>query len=234
MKPKPVTGALPVGSFKSKPASSGRMEYLVYLPQGYNAKGAKQWPLMLFLHGAGERGTNIQRAAIHGPLSLVKRGTNFPFIVVAPLCPEGRYWQNEPLLSLLDHVTKKYRVDESRVYLTGISMGGYGTWNLAVDYPERFAAIAPICGGGSLISLVLAKHYEKQRLADLREVGIWAFHGGKDDVVPPDESERMVAALQKLGVKEVKLTVYPNTAHNAWTESYNNPELYKWLLKHHR
>jgi predicted peptidase len=186
---------------------------------------------MLFLHGAGERGTNVQCAGIHGPMSLVRKGTNFPFIIVAPLCPAGERWQNDSLSLLLDHVTTKYRVDKKRVYLTGLSMGGYGTWSLGVTQPERFAAIAPICGGGSRIDLILGS---RDQAAALKSLPIWAFHGAKDPVVPLDESERMVAALKKAGGKDVKLTVYPNAEHNSWTETYNNPELYDWFLQHNR
>jgi len=206
------------------------LEYLIYLPRDYDSKSSKRWPLMLFLHGAGERGTNVQRAAIHGPLKLVKQGKDFPFIIVAPLCPEGQDWSNEPLLTLLDYVTRKFAVDTNRVYLTGLSMGGYGTWRLGVAYPERFAAIVPICGGGSLIDVILGGRERR----GLKTLPVWAFHGAKDNVVPIEESERMVNALKKLGAKEVKLTVYPDATHDSWTETYNNPELYEWLLSHSR
>ena len=210
---------------------SGEIRYLLYLPKDYDAKGGKSWPLVLFLHGAGERGTNLQRVAIHGPPMLVKLGTNFPFIVVAPQCPEGERWENENLLQLLDHVMKTCQVDASRVYLTGLSMGGYGTWKLGLAHPEKFAAIVPICGGGERIDVLLAG---RERAAALKDLAVWAFHGAKDPVVPLEESERMVDAFKKAGVKEVKLTVYPEADHNSWTAAYFNPELYEWLLKHQR
>jgi predicted peptidase len=207
------------------------MQYLVYLPKEYDAKSSKRWPLMLFLHGAGERGTDLQRVAIHGPPSLVKQGKSFPFIIVAPQCPNDERWQNDSLVKLLDHVMAEYKVDAGRVYLTGLSMGGYGTWKLALAYPEKFAAIAPICGGGEFIDALLAS---RTKAAALRSLPVWAFHGAKDQVVPLAESERMVNALKKAGVKDVKLTVYPEADHNSWTETYNNPEFYEWLLKHER
>jgi predicted peptidase len=210
---------------------SGEIRYLLYLPKDYNAKDSKQWPLMLFLHGAGERGTNLQRVAIHGPPMLAKNGTNFPFIVVAPQCPEGQRWENESLLQLLEHVMKTHKVDASRVYLTGLSMGGYGTWKLGLAHSEKFAAIVPICGGGERIDVLLAG---REKVVALRDLGVWAFHGAKDPVVPLEESERMVDAFKKAGVKEVKFTVYPEADHNSWTVTYNNPELYEWLLKHQR
>jgi predicted peptidase len=135
------------------------------------------------------------------------------------------------LLALLDNITAKYAVDTKRVYLTGLSMGGYGTWDLGLAYPERFAAIVPICGGGQVITVLLASDAKGQALKTL---GVWAFHGGKDPVVPLEESQRMVDALKKAGVPDVKLTVYPEAQHDSWTETYKNPALYEWLLKHER
>lgn len=222
--------------FKSEKASlrisrKVEMRYLVYLPKDYSSKSSQHWPLMLFLHGAGERGTNLQNVAIHGPLKLVKQGKEFPFIIVAPQCPEGQLWENEPLVKLLERVAKQYAVDTNRVYLTGLSMGGFGAWNLGMAHPERFAAMVPICGGGETIDVLLA---EGERARALKALPVWAFHGAKDTVVPPEESERMVRALKKLGSREVKLTIYPEANHDSWTETYNNPEIYEWLSQHER
>jgi predicted peptidase len=221
--------ALTAKTFKWKVALAGKTQYLSCVPKDYNGKGGKRWPLMLFLHGAGERGTNLQRVAIHGPPRLVKEGKEFPFIIIAPQCPEGERWQDDALLKLLDHIARDYAVDTNRVYLTGLSMGGYGTWRLGITHPERFAAIVPICGGGETIDVLLAG---RERAAALKSLPVWAFHGAKDPVVPLEESERMVNALKKLGGKEVKLTVYPEAQHDAWTETYNNPEVYEWMLSH--
>ena len=223
--------ALTPKTFKWKIARAGATRYLSYVPKDYNGKAGKRWPLMLFLHGAGERGTNLQRVAIYGPPRRVKEGKEFPFILIAPQCPEGERWQDDALLKLLDHVVHNYAVDTNRVCLTGLSMGGFGTWKLGVAPPERFAAIVPICGGGETIDVLLAG---RERAAALKSLPVWAFHGAKDPVVPLEESERMVNALKKLGGKEVKLTVYPGAQHDSWTETYNNPELYEWLLKHSR
>jgi predicted peptidase len=207
------------------------INYLLFLPEGYDAKGQKQWPLMLFLHGSGERGTNVWKVATHGPPKNVTSKPDFPFIVVSPQCPEGRIWSNEQLLPLLKEIMRTHQVDKSRVYLTGLSMGGYGTWSLGLAYPELFAAIVPICGGGEFISPFLSSRDKPEAL---RSLGIWAFHGAKDPVVPLGESERMVELSKKLGVREVKLTVYPEAGHDAWTETYKNAELYEWLLEHKR
>src|ERR1041385_4511958 len=116
--------------FRVKASGSQKLDYLLFLPADYSRKGSKTWPLMLFLHGAGERGTNVWKAATHGPPKQVKEHPDFPFIVVSPQCPEAQIWSIQPLLSLLDEVTKNYSVDKTRVYVTGLSMGGYGTWDL--------------------------------------------------------------------------------------------------------
>lgn len=207
------------------------VNYLLFLPKGYEAGSEKKWPLIFFLHGAGERGTNVWKVAVHGPPKRVAGDPGFPFIVVSPQCPSGERWSNDVLVPLLDDIIAKHAVDTNRVYLTGLSMGGYGTWNLGLTYPERFAAIAPICGGGEMITLLL-KSYDNG--AALRSLPVWAFHGAKDPVVPLSESERMVDGLKKVGLKEVKFTVYPEAQHDSWTETYANPEFYKWLLEHKR
>ena len=217
--------------FTFKRAASVRVNYLLYLPQAYGDQSEKRWPLILFLHGSGERGNDIWKVATHGPPKKVTEDPDFPFILVSPQCPEGRTWANEELLALLDEIARKYAVDLNRIYLTGLSMGGYGTWNLGLAYPEKFAALAPICGGGDLINAILSSHEKPQALKTL---GVWAFHGGKDPLVPVEESQRMVEALKKIGVPDVKLTIYPEAGHDSWTETYKNPEFYRWLLEHER
>ncbi len=208
-----------------------QLEYLLYLPKGYDASGKKEWPLILFLHGAGERGSDLAKVAVHGPPKLVKKRADFPFILVSPQCPADQVWSDESLLGLLDSVMAEHKVDGKRVYLTGLSMGGYGTWSLGVKYPERFAAIAPVCGGGETINVLLAA---SGKAAALKSLGVWAFHGAKDSVVNLAESERMVSALKKAGVKDVELTVYPDADHDSWTRTYANEKLYDWFLQHAR
>ena len=218
-------------SFKRKITKTVSAEYLLYLPRDYDGGSRKRWPLILFLHGAGERGTDISKVAAHGPPKLAKQGKDFAFIIVSPQCPANQFWENDVLLALLDEVGENYKVDASRVYLTGLSMGGYGTWSLGLTHPEKFAAIAPICGGGDPIVLMLAN---PKKVAAIKSLGVWAFHGGKDPVVRPEESERMAEALKKFGCKGVELTVYPEAQHDSWTETYNNPRLYEWFLAHQR
>jgi predicted peptidase len=153
---------------------------------------------------------------------MIAQGRSFDFIIVSPQCPKDIWWpeKNEILINLLDDIEKKYRVDTDRVYLTGLSMGGFGTWSLAMAYPDRFAAIAPICGGG-----------ERYGAPRLKKVPVWAFHGAKDNTVPLIRSQEMVDAVKKAG-GDAKLTIYPEAEHDSWTETYNNPELYEWFLSH--
>jgi len=218
-------------SFTKKITRKVNAEYLLFLPKDYKTKATREWPLILFLHGAGERGTNLWVVSKHGPPKIVKDKPDFPFIVVSPQCPSGQTWSNETLLALLDEIVATYSVDKTRIYLTGLSMGGYGTWSLGLAYPERFAAIVPICGGGDPIRILLA---EGKYATALKSLPVWAFHGGKDNVVHPEESERMVNSLKQFGCKEAQLTIYPEAGHDAWSETYNNPKLYDWLLAHSR
>lgn len=200
------------------------LNYLLYLPDAYAQDPTREWPLILFLHGSGERGDDLELVKRHGLPRIVEARPDFPFIVVSPQCPSQSNWteQLEALLALLDHVLASQRVDRSRVYLTGLSMGGFGTWALARRAPDRFAALAPICGGG-----------DPHRLQVLKAIPVWAFHGSQDDVVPLSSTVNMVEALRRLG-GNVKLTVYPDANHDAWTETYDNPELYRWFLSHRR
>jgi len=198
------------------------LDYLLYLPADYEQQDA--WPLVMFLHGAGERGDDLELVKKHGPPKLVENGKQFPFILVSPQCARGDWWSSKPLelMALVDEISEKYKVDESRVYLTGLSMGGFGTWMLAAYAPERFAAIIPICGGGEVLAT-----------RALRNMPTWVFHGAKDPVVPLTRSEVMVTALERSN-KQVKFTVYPDALHDSWTATYDNPEVYQWLLEQKR
>ncbi|OZB99169.1 phospholipase [Paenibacillus sp. XY044] len=199
-----------------------QLDYLLHLPEAYESEPEKEWPLILFLHGAGERGNDVELVKVHGIPKIAEQDPAFPFIAVSPQCPEDFFWamEEDALMALLDDVQHQYRVDPKRVYLTGLSMGGYGSWHLAAMYPGKWAAVVPICGG-------LEPKYAKQ----IKDIPIWAFHGAKDDVVPLSESEQIVKALEEIG-GNVKFTVYPDANHNSWTETYANKELYAWLLSH--
>ncbi|MBZ0288568.1 MAG: prolyl oligopeptidase family serine peptidase, partial [Anaerolineae bacterium] len=191
-----------------------KLDYLLYLPKDYgnSEAGAKLWPLILFLHGMGERGNGgeeLERVKKHGIARIVDEQPDFPFIAVSPQCPSTSWWafETEALKALLDSILAKYAVDPDRVYLTGLSMGGYGAWALGIQHPDVFAAVAPICGGG-----------EPEKVCALKNVPVWAFHGDADMAVQISESVKMVEALQACG-GDVKFTVYPGVEHDSWTQT---------------
>jgi predicted peptidase len=203
------------------------LHYWLHLPS--TALKGDPCPLILFLHGAGERGTNLEQVKIHGIPKIVEQQSDFPFITIAPQCPADTSWlyEMDALQAVLEDALSSLPVDSTRCYLTGLSMGGYGTWTLAAQCPERWAAVAPICSGGSWLNGF------PQRVARLVTVPVWAFHGAKDPVVPLAESQRLVDALLAIG-GDARLTVYPEAGHDSWSETYGNPELYRWFLEHHR
>jgi predicted peptidase len=196
------------------------LDYLLYLPPDYEKR--EKWPLMLFLHGAGERGSDLNLVKKHGPPKLIQQGHIFPFIMVSPQCPQDRTWQPIELTALIDDIVAKYKVDQTRIDVTGLSMGGFGTWALAAYTPDRFAAIIPICGGGEAFWAKRIVH-----------VPVWVFHGAKDPGVPLRRSQEMVDALKKSG-GNVNFTVYPEAGHDSWTATYDNPKVYEWLLQQKR
>lgn len=199
------------------------VHYWLFLPQGYGEKAngdhAKKWPLVLFLHGAGERGTDMNLVKVHGPPKLVDADAGFPFIVVSPQCPSGELWNSDLMAKIVDQLANSLAVDPARLYVTGLSMGGYGTWDLLAKYPGKFAAAMPICGGGDPLTV------EKYKATP-----IWVFHGAKDSAVSLTKSDEMVAALKKAG-GDPKYTVYPEAHHDSWTETYKNPDVWKWLAE---
>lgn len=213
---------IPMVSFAQQTAQKFIQEtqYLLYLPQEYINDTTQKWPLLIFLHGSGESGVDLEKVKVHGPPKLIEQGKKFPFIVVSPQAPPQAGWQVETLKAMLDDLKKKYRIDNDRVYLTGLSMGGFGTWNLSEKFPDEFAAIAPICGGGDV-----------EKAWKLRHMPVWCFHGAKDDVVPPAASQTMVDAVRQYNAN-VKFTLYPEANHNSWEVTYNNDSLYTWLLAH--
>ena len=197
------------------------MDYLTYLPVDYYKYHGKKWPLIFYLHGAAMRGDNVELLKQNGFPKLLEQN-EIPFIVISPQCPKGRYWSKDILIYLLKDVQKKYNVDKNHIYLTGNSMGGYATWTLAMELPNKFAAIVPISGGGATKKV--------QRIKDLP---VWVFHGAKDTVVNISESQEMVDALMECG-GNVKFSVFQNKGHDIMNDVYRNEELYKWLLQQSR
>lgn len=206
---------------------TSELDYLLTLPRGYvepGVPGAPRWPLVLFLHGMGERGDDLSLVKRHGPPKLLEAGREIAAIVVSPQCPlQPQFgWSTPAVLALLDDVMERCAVDPDRVLLTGLSMGGYGTWAVACEAPERFAALAPICGGG-----------DPAKAARLAALPIWAFHGADDRVVPLAQSEAMVRAVEAAGGAP-KLTVYEGVGHDSWVRAYDDPALWEWLLAQRR
>ena len=207
---------------KLKTTISEQINYLLFLPKDY-VKTGNPSPLIVFLHGSGERGADLEKVKAWGPPAIVEKNPNFPFVVVSPQCPEGQWWNTYFLKAMIDEVLAKYNVDKSRVYLTGLSMGGFGAWELAEQFPDYFAAVAPICGGGN--PLLVSK---------LKNIPVWVFHGKKDASVPEQQSAIMVEALKKIGAN-VEYTVLPDGSHSdAWVYAYDKAGLFDWFLKHQK
>lgn len=197
--------------------------YTQYLPKDFDE--SKKYPLVFFLHGAGEWGEDLDVACRHGFMKHVREsGKEYPFICVAPQCPANKYWAcyTESLLAFLDYICQTLPVDKDRIYLTGLSMGGTGTWMLGMAAPERFAAMAPICGSGI--------YWFGEALVN---IPIMVYHGDCDEVVPVENSMEMVRSVNKRG-GNATIKILKGVWHNAWDAAYEGDELYTWLLSHKR
>ncbi|MFN3650151.1 MAG: alpha/beta hydrolase-fold protein [Armatimonadota bacterium] len=222
------TRMTPTGFLNKTIQINGREHpYVVYVPRNYTPD--KAWPVVLFLHGAGERGTDglaQSQVGIGGAIRM--HADRFPGIVVMPQCLPNEWWDRESMkpvaLGALDQTLKEYRIDRDRQYLTGLSMGGFGSWALASQHPERWAAVAPICGRGNPAEMG----------PKLTKLPIWVFHGDKDEAVPVQHSREMVEAIKAAGGTRVKYTEYPGVGHNSWDPAYNDPEFATWLFQQKR
>ena len=197
---------------------SAPLRYLLFLPARYEQEPV-EWPLMVFLHGSGERGDDLNQVKKYGPPMILEGNPDFPFVVVSPQCPAEQHWEPERLMELVDDVVANHRIDRRRIVLTGASLGAFGMWQTASAYPGRFAALVPVCGWG-----------DPAWATRLRDVPIWMFHGEEDCVVPVSSSLEMLDAILAAG-GDARLTSYPGVDHDAWTEAYATPELYAWLLE---
>lgn len=223
-------GAEPAASGKQveqalKTSDGATVDYLLYLPEDYDAE--KPGPLVLFLHGRGESFGPLSLVAKWGPPRFAARGDSLPYILVSPQCPGDDSWskptQQKRLAELLEKIVDSYAVDTGRIYLTGLSMGGYGSWQLAANHPETFAAVVPICGGG-----------DPENAAKLKDLPIWVFHGDQDRAVPFQRSVDMVEAIQAAGGNKIRFTTLEHIGHNSWSSAYATPELYQWMFKQQR
>ena len=196
-------------------------KYLVYLPKDYSAT-TKTYPLMIYLGGGSQRGDDLNKLKTFGPPALISKGQDFDFIIISPQCPEGKTWTSENWFdSLSTSLIPKYRIDSNRVYVTGISIGGYGTWQVAMDYPDKFAAIIPLCGG--------VNDSDTLNISKIKHLPVWTFHGMTDDIIPIEETERVFKKLKVLK-SPVKFTRIKNGDHGI-QYLYEDPKIYKWMLR---
>lgn len=200
------------------------LQYYLYFPEDYISKEAEKFPLLLFLHGGGESGEELEQIKTNGPPKLIAEGKQFPFLILAPQNPnKKKWWNSRALVQLLDTVVSNNRVDTNRIYLTGLSRGGGAAWELAVQYPDKFAAMAVVCG---MAPTPYATWIDK-------EMPIWVFHGDKDESIPISESIEMVDKLKNMGY-DVQFTIYEGVSHNSWEKAYNTEELYTWFINQSR
>ncbi|MBV8255761.1 MAG: hypothetical protein JO154_24415 [Chitinophaga sp.] len=193
-------------------------DYLLYIPDGYNTRKDYKWPLVIFLHGIGEIGTNVD---ILRNVALPRVVKGQPFVMVAPQCTKS-WWNGATLQTFYKEVVAKYHVDSNRVILTGLSMGGMATWDWICASPNNFAAAVPISGVG-----------DPKLMGNVKKMPIWAFHSADDPTVSVNGSRLAVQALQAIG-GNIKYTEYPTGGHDAWTRAYATPELYTWMLNQHK
>jgi predicted esterase len=199
--------------------------YMLYLPEGYETDTTKSWPLLFFLHGYGDRGSNLLVLAKASPFMYIREKGPLPFIIAAPLLTDqgGTYtFPNEYMDGAMAEIRANFRVDDKRIYLTGLSMGGEGTWKFALHQPDLFAAIAP-----------LSAYYSPatpEMMATIKNLPVWAIHGADDTVVPLSRGEEPVNALKQAG-GNIKFTILPGHDHDVWTDTYLDPAFYNWLLQ---
>lgn len=213
--------------YSQKVLTTVSLGYLVSLPEGYETDKTKKWPVVFFLHGAGERGNDLEKNRAHGPFKELAKGRKIPAIVIAPQCPTNEWWGSDKMVEVLnglfDHAEKTYRIDKNRELLTGLSMGGFGTWALGERYPKRFAALAPICGAA------IAPADDVAKVTVLKDVPIWTVHGDADPTVPVQGTRNLVAALKAAGSK-VRYDELPGVQHDSWTQTYAQDQFWDWLL----
>ncbi len=200
------------------------LRYYLYYPEDYEAKKEEKFGLLLFLHGGGESGDSLSAIKSNGPPKLITEGKQFPFLILAPQNPyKKKWWNTKSVMQLLDTIVENNRVDKKRIYLTGLSRGGGAAWEMAVQYPDKFAAMMVVCG---MTPVPYAAWIDKN-------MPIWVFHGEQDQSIPISESTEMVDKLKEMGYN-VKYTMYKDVGHNAWEKAYITPGLYEWFAAQKR
>jgi len=200
------------------------LKYYLYYPENYFSSPNENFGLLLFLHGGGESGRDVKEIKETGPPKLLVEGKQFPFLILAPQNPhEKKWWNTQAVIQLLDSVVDSNRDDKKRIYLTGLSRGGSAAWELATQYPEKFAALAVVCG---MAPLPYAHWIDK-------DLPIWVFHGDQDEVIDVEESDQMVKKLKEMGY-QVQYTRYKGVGHNVWDRAYTTDSLYTWMAKQKR
>jgi predicted peptidase len=241
--PSPQTGVHLQATFdlpetiEGQAPSHEQLNYLLWLPEGYGQDPGKKWPLILFLHGAGSHSNDSQFVMSYGLPEVLHKGDqpdDFPFVVISPQAyPNVPWWEGDTLAiihALVQEAIDTYQIDPARVYLTGLSMGGYGAWWLATAYPQRFAALISISGSGYRTSI----QPSQDTFCKMKEIPTWAIHGAQDLISDPTSVKRQVLALAACG-GEVEWTLYPDTGHlETYARAYRDPALYTWLLEHSR
>ncbi len=210
-----------VKSFSINSKHHKEIPYLIYLPNSYYTNSKEPMPLVLFLHGRGERGNDLnllKRQAL--PKYIAEENADYPFIMIAPQLSESEEeWYTQDLIKLIEDIESDYNIDEDRIYLSGISLGGNGVWKLATEYPNKFAALIPISGWG-----------DTSRICKIRNTNVWAFHGARDTLITPDKTIDVIDRLQYCN-QNTWYTIFPNAKHDAWTEAYKNSILIEWMLE---
>ena len=204
-------------------ADAGHYPFLLFTPTGYHAGHRRRWPLLIFLHGSGERGSDLALVRTHGPPRLAEQQPDYPFILISPQLEADGDWNIARLAATLARVRAQLSVDPARIYVTGLSRGGHATWAWAAAHPRLFAAAAPVAGRGDLATACA-----------LTALPIWAFHGERDSVVPASGSASMVERITACGGHQARLTLYPDVGHDSWTRTYADPQFNQWLLSHRR
>lgn len=205
------------GSFATEIVQKKQLNYLLNIPSDTKAKK----PLIVFLHGSGEKGNDLEKVKVHGPFKYLKTNSIDAY-VLAPQCPEGEYWDSETLYRLVQKVVKENNVDQNRIYLTGLSMGGWGAWNLAFAHPEMFAALVPVCGFVDRVPML--------ENCKIKDIPTRIFHGLLDDVVDVSYSTTIYKKLKPCS-KDISLTIFDDANHDSWTRVYDNNAIYDWMLQ---